>query len=247
MSRPQYYFVHLPKCAGTSLLKSLGRMGKRRLIIVSRFPQSKRSAMEGLNQQLTQRRLSICDPDLIFGHDVFCGIHQTSSRQVRYATIMRSPVSRWISQYRYIVDCSQNPKSPIHDYSRDAVICDGQTLTMAQCADRGNWTNMMANYLAAAMDPDLDSARWGIDCDRRIETMALTMVDQMHFVGFVDQIDDAEATISGWFGLRPKLKKVNVSRARVDSHIDDRTREKIAAINQIDQTIYEAAKVKMGR
>lgn len=247
MSRPQYYFVHLPKCAGTSLLKSLGRMGKRRLIIVSRFPQSKRSAMEGLNQQLSQRRLTAGDPDLIFGHDVFYGIHQTSTRTVRYATIMRSPISRWISQYRYIVDCSQNPKSPIHDYSRDAVTRNGLTLTMAQCADQGNWTNMMANYLAAAVDPDLDSARWGIDCDQQIETMALTFIQRMHFVGFVDQIDDAEATISDWFGLRPKLRKVNVSRAKIDPQIDDRTREKIAAINHIDQTIYDAAKVKMDR
>lgn len=116
---------------------------------------------------------------------------------------------------------------------------------MDQCADQGSWTNMMANYLAAAMDPDLNSARWGIDCNQRLETMALALIDRMRFVGFVDQVADAEATISGWFGLRPKLRKVNVSQAKVGDQIDDRTREKIAAINAIDQSIFDAAKVKM--
>lgn len=238
----QYYFIHLPKCAGTSLLRSLSRMRKRRLMIVSTFPQSKRAAKEGLNQQLTNRRMSIDDLDLIFGHDVFYGIHEQTSRPVQYATVMRDPVQRWISQYRYIVDCSQDKKSPIHDFAHSKVVNKGQILSMDDCVQKGYWTNMMTNYLAAALDPNLDSARWEIQSDDQLLEMATTFVDQMDFIGFVDSIVEDEATIAGWFGLKPKLKVVNSSKTKVVDEISDQTLEAIEQINSIDQVVYDRAK-----
>ena len=242
MTRPQYFFVHLPKCAGTSLLKSLGRVGKRRLIIVSKYPQSKRAAQTGLNQLLADRRLTIDDPDMIFGHDVFHGIHQNSTRPVHYATIMRDPVQRWISQYRYMVDCSQNKSSPIHEYSRKAVVEGEQILSMEQCAQRGQWTNMMTNYLAAAFDTNLESARWGIQSQEQLSQMALGFVDKMSFIGFVDSIAEDEATIAKWLRLRPKLKVVNSSKTQVVQRPSDQTLNSIREINGLDQVIYDHAK-----
>lgn len=244
MLRPQYYFVHLPKCAGTALLKSLGRIGNRRLVIVSKYPQSKRAALDGFNQQLADRRLNIDDPDLIFGHDVFFGLHQNSMRPVHYATVMRAPVSRWISQYRYMVDCSQNPSSPIHQYARSAVVKNNRPLSMEQCADQGQWTNMMTHYLAAANDPNLESARWGIQSDDQIRDMALALVDKMSFIGFVDSIAEDEATISRWFGLKPKLRVVNSSKTQVEQNLDEKTLASIRKINGLDQVIYDYAKKK---
>lgn len=240
----QYYFVHLPKCAGTSLLKSLSRMGKRRLVIVSRFPQSKRTALEGLNQQLARQKQSIDDPDLIFGHDVFFGIHQNSNRPVQYATVMRDPVQRWISQYRYIVDCSQDKSSPIHDYAYSAVVYNGRVLSMEDCAVKGQWTNMMTNYLAAANDPNLDSARWGIQSDDQLKQMAFEFVDKMAFIGFVDSIQKDEAEIAGWFGLRPKLKVTNSSKTKVSDQVSDQTLAAIEQINALDQALYDRAKAR---
>jgi hypothetical protein len=239
----QYYFVHLPKCAGTALLKSLSRMGKRRLMIVSKFPQSKRAAQAGLNQQLADRRLRIDDPDLIFGHDVFWGIHQLSNRRVAYATVMRDPVQRWISQYRYMVDCSQDKHSPIHAYASSAVVEAGRVLTMKQCAQRGQWTNMMTNYLAAAVEPNLDSARWGIESSDQLREMAIEFLQKMEFVGFVDSIAEVETTIAGWFGLKPKLKVVNSSKTKVGDDICPETVELIRQINLIDQAVYDHAKI----
>ena len=247
MMRPQYFFVHLPKCAGTSLLKSLGRVGKRRLIIVSKYPQSKRAAQTGLNQLLADRRLTIEDPDMIFGHDVFHGIHQNSTRPVRYATIMRDPVERWISQYRYMVDCSQNTSSPIHEYSRKAVVDNDQTLSMTQCAERGLWTNMMTNYLAAAFDSNLESARWGIQSQDQLREMALAFVEQMAFIGFVDSIAGDEATIAKWLGLRPKLKVVNSSKTKVVEQPSGRTLGVIREINSLDQVVFDHAKMRRAR
>ena len=244
MMQPQYFFVHLPKCAGTSLLKSLGRVGKQRLIIISKYPQSKRAAQTGLNQLLAQWRLTIDDPDMIFGHDVFYGIHQNSTRPVHYATIMRDPVKRWISQYRYMVDCSQNKSSPIHDYSRSAVVEGDQILSMMQCAQRGLWTNMMTNYLAAAFDSNLESARWGIHSHDQLQEMALAFVDRMTFVGFVDSIAEDEATIAKWLGLRPKLKIVNSSKTKVAEQPAKETLELIREINRLDEVIYDHAKAR---
>jgi len=245
--RSQHFFVHLPKCAGTSLLKSLGRIGKRRLMIVSKYPQSKRAALEGLNRQLADRRLTIEDPDLIFGHDVFYGIHQSSERPVHYATVLRCPVQRWISQYRYIVDCSQNPRSPIHEYSRSAVVEDGQILSMQQCAERGLWTNMITNYLAAAVDPDLNTGRWYIESEVRLKEMAIDFIDRMSFIGFVDSMVEDEATICEWFGLSSKLKVVNSSKTRVAEKLSDQTQEMICQINAIDQAVFDYARTSRGR
>ena len=224
------------------MLKSLGRVGKRRLIIISKFPQSKRAAQTGLNQLLADRRLTIDDPDMIFGHDVFHGIHQNSTRPVHYATIMRDPVERWISQYRYMVDCSQNTSSPIHEYSRNAVVEGDQILTMTQCADRGLWINMMTNYLAAAFDTNLESARWGIQSQERLREMALAFVDRMSFIGFVDSMKETEATIAKWLGLRPKLKVVNSSKTKIVEQPNAETLGLIRKINLLDQAIYDHAK-----
>lgn len=225
-------------------LKSLSRMGKRRFVIVSRFPQSKRTALEGLNQQLARQKQSIDDPDLIFGHDVFFGIHQNSNRPVQYATVMRDPVQRWISQYRYIVDCSQDKSSPIHDYAYSAVVYNGRVLSMEDCAVKGQWTNMMTNYLAAANDPNLDSARWGIQSDDQLKQMAFEFVDKMAFIGFVDSIQKDEAEIAGWFGLRPKLKVTNSSKTKVSDQVSDQTLAAIVQINALDQALYDRAKAR---
>lgn len=219
-------------------------MGKRRLVIVSRFPQSKRTALEGLNQQLARQKQSIDDPDLIFGHDVFFGIHQNSNRPVQYATVMRDPVQRWISQYRYIVDCSQDKSSPIHDYAYSAVVYNGRVLSMEDCAVKGQWTNMMTNYLAAANDPNLDSARWGIQSDDQLKQMAFEFVDKMAFIGFVDSIQKDEAEIAGWFGLRPKLKVTNSSKTKVSDQVSDQTLAAIEQINALDQALYDRAKAR---
>ena len=240
--RTQYYFVHLPKCAGTSLLKSLGRIGKRRLIVVSEYPQSKRAALAGLNQQLADRRLSIDDPDLIFGHDVFFGIHQASHRPVKYATVMRDPVQRWISQYRYLVDCSQDRTSPIYHYANSVVVNKGQLLSMDQCACQGQWTNTMTNYLAAANDPNLDSARWQVESNERLSQLAFEFVNKMDFIGFVESIEEDEATISRWLGLKPKLKVTNTSKTEVADEISNQTLKLIREINALDQAVYDRAR-----
>ena len=102
----------------------------------------------------------------------------------------------------------------------------------------------MTNYLAAAFDPNLDSARWEIQSDDQLRQMAFEFVDKMAFIGFVDSIDKDEAAIAGWFGLRPKLKVTNSSKTEVADEIGDETLEAIRQINAIDQALYDRAKAR---
>ena len=115
---------------------------------------------------------------------------------------------------------------------------------MTQCAERGQWTNMMTNYLAAAFDPNLESARWGIQSKDQLRQLALAFVNRMDFIGFVDSMAEDEATIAKWLGLRPKLKVVNSSKTKVAEKPSEETLELIREINELDQEIYDRAKVK---
>ena len=101
---------------------------------------------------------------------------------------------------------------------------------------------MMTNYLAAAVDPNLATARWGVQSDDQLKQMAFEFVDKMAFIGFVDSIKEDEAAIAQWFGLRPKLNVANSSKTRVADEISEQTLEAIRQINVLDQSVYDRAK-----
>jgi hypothetical protein len=95
---PVYIFLHIPKTAGTSLV----RMMKESLA------PGEYLDLYGVNRttDVLARELAELSPErkqrvrFAAGHQVWHGIHEALGRPARYITFLRSPVARVLSCYR---------------------------------------------------------------------------------------------------------------------------------------------------
>lgn len=239
--RTQFFYVHLPKCAGTAVLKSLQRVGKQRHLVLSESPSSKQQAKKNLIARLEARGQTIEDVDLIIGHDVFSRLEAESRRPSFFFTVLRHPVQRYISHFRYFVDCAKNRRSPIHDFAKQKMAPDGKLLSLEEAIDRKYWCNLMTNYLASAHHPDLTKGRWQVEDDQKLP-YALDFVHRMDFLGFVDSLESDVATICELLGLRRQLKVVNRSKSKILDPISKEIVKKIEANNELDVLLYADAR-----
>ena len=239
--KPIYLFVHLPKCAGTSIIKSLSRVGKRKYIILSDSPESKLQALSDLQAELKRGRQQLDDIDLVMGHDVFHGIHSLAQRPAAYFSFLRDPVTRYVSHYRYLSDCAKNRRSPIHEFAKNKMAPDGRLLSIQESIDRQYFSNVMTNHLAAANDPDLTTKRWKIEDPQRLYELAATFLDSMDFIGFVETISQDTETICQKLGLPSSMRLTNLSKTHLETALDESVIAGIKQLNDLDQPLYEHA------
>ncbi len=104
--RPRICFIHMPKCAGTSIINALRHHYPRRNIRRLQTAPA-RAAAATLNQGLDFRsnilayHLSEPDAELVFGHYQVTPEIVAAHPEFDFVTILREPVSRFISNYRY--------------------------------------------------------------------------------------------------------------------------------------------------
>ncbi len=215
------------------------------MLILSESPESKNAALEDCKTEVRARRQKIEDVDLIIGHDVFYGLHTISKRPAEYITILRDPVVRYVSQYRYLVDCAQDSQSPIHEFACNKMTDGDRLLTIQESVDRQYWHNLVTNYLAAANHPDWSTKRWQIDDPREQLSLARDLISKMSFIGFVETLEQDTATLCAKLGLSYKLPVVNQSKSKVAPELPESTLAGIRELNALDQEIYDLAKTLM--
>lgn len=240
-TEPQYFFLHIPKCAGTAVLKSLSRIGKKRYLILSESPQSKSQALKDAEAHIASRRQKPEDIDLVLGHDVFLGLDQIAERPAFYFTFLRDPVARYISHYRFLVDCANDKRHPIHAFAQTRIQPKGETLSLAQYVATGDYANLMSHYLAAANHPDLASKRWEVQEPDELKMLAMAALEKMSFVGTVETSADDLAVLCKHLNLKVETPVVNRSKTQVVGQIDADILTKIRKINATDQCVYERA------
>lgn len=234
-------YVHLPKCAGTTLIKSFARLGRARHLIVSRSPDSKAQALADLKALMEERLVDSRELAAVSGHDVFFGLHEVSDREPVYATILREPVARYISHYRFFVDCALDKEHIIHDYARGLMIENGQPITLEEFTDRKMVSNIMATYLAAANHPDRQTSRSSLQNRDEIIELASGALRRMDFIGLVEKFPDDLSRLCSIAGI-PAAPAANKSvHAVPEKEIDDALLQKILDNNRLDIEIYQLA------
>jgi len=173
---PLVLFLHMPKCAGTSIRKQLE--GHPEAIRLNTLYSDNLTAkdIEHFAEQNAEKS------DIYFGH-FWYGIHRYIPRPSRYVTVLRNPLTVITSVYFFRKYTVQDPSF---------VACE----TIYDALDRhpDYFGNIMTRYLAGIPA--------GVPVDERAVEFACRKLDsRFDYVGFSESIVETCADLSRYFGV----------------------------------------------
>ena len=213
-----FFFLHLPKTAGTSLRNALSAAIGERLVPVYRFRP------DWTQDAAVARRDSIPPDAIIFGHYPW-GFHKRFDQPPRYATILRHPFDRVVSWYRWQATHSH---LPFHDQIRAG-------LPLGDMIEAGldrTLTNDMTAYISGGAPAGLS--------DVSAVEAAKANLQTFEFVSVVEALVLDLPNLSKAIGVPlPALPVENASDFNLP--IDNETRAIVAKHNALDLQLFEFA------
>ncbi len=231
-------FVHIPKAGGSTLHSILDRQYRPETDI--RCDIQKPGALDRM-LALTprQRAEALC----IRGHMPY-GTHVYMDRPVRYITMLRDPVKRFISKYRNIV---RNPQRALDLNFPAADVGDLETFVEAQIERNAmNFqTRILAGYLDLA-DPVPPFAPLPADA---LDVALAHIEKDFAVVGVMERFDESLVLMKrelGWGNLNYARRNVGFRGPRpnqVPAALENRIRE----LNNLDVQLYRWALTQLDR
>jgi Sulfotransferase family len=240
-----YLFLHLPKCAGTTIIRSLRRVGYFRYVRTPTWhdaKHSKQDVIDAVRGAMARKWVNASTVDVILGHSVFYGLDEISERPAFYFTFLRDPVSRYVSLYRFLVDCAFDRSSDIHEGARKLVIENGKAIGLGAFAERGYTPNDMTRRLAAANHPDRMIGSYVHMEDKELLELAADFLRKMSFIGLVEDLDHDLSEIADRLQVSPLRGRLNQSHSPAPLLEDSGLLRRIRENNQLDLQIYDIAK-----
>lgn len=216
MQTEQVIFMHIPKAAGQTM----------RSIIARQYPHHQLYAVEGPVHQTRLR-----SPDqaaltrVLMGHVPY-GFHQHLEGPSSYITVLREPVSRVLSLYRYIVT---TPKHPLHDQVLDRSLIE----FVSGQVDVEEIENGQTRQIAGVSEgrPDASSLA------RAKQNLA-----DFAAIGLVERFDESVMLFKKRLGWKmPFYVPKNVTRG-VHADLTMEAREIIRDRNSLDLELYQFAR-----
>jgi len=211
--------MHVPKTGGQTIQSPL----------LMNFPQSERIYLDNLDRPLDEamngipleRRLTA---GLVWGHTPY-GVHQYMPQRCEYFTILREPIARVVSVYKYII---RTPEHGLHD----RLLAAGMSLEeyLEAGIDEGQTENSQTRQLSGrqfdALDPDaLETAK------RNLESCLV--------VGLTERFEETFVLLRRTLGLRMRFyRTMNVSP---QYHVSERAVELARERNEFDLELYSFA------
>jgi hypothetical protein len=245
-------YLHIPKAAGTSVRKALGRAYDRReraYVYNSRSVWGAVTAARLADLPEEQRRRL----RLVFGHFHY-GIHEVIPRPAAYVAVLRHPLERVISLYHHrrrdsrkhrLLDPRRFRAGRPAQLERELFRRYGATIEEWVFERRAlEVDNGMVRLIAAR--PRVPFGQ----CPDDLLAEALEHVDR-HFAALLVQ-EDMAASVGVLERLvgRPlsRLGQDNVNRARPPiADVDPNVRDRIAELNRLDTRLYEIALERFDR
>jgi hypothetical protein len=169
-------------------------------------------------------------------------MHEVSPKVPFYATMLRDPVQRYLSHYRYLIDCGRDPNSRLHEFAVQKLQDGKRIRSLEEFVERGELCNVMTHYLAGAMHPDRQSGRWYVTDAGELLELATALLEKVDFVGLVEHMPQDLQLICRQAGVKPVSGVVNASRASLASPPDADLLQRIRALNSLDEEIYQRAR-----
>lgn len=239
-----FLFLHLPKCAGTSLLKMFSEVGRRRCVTVAEN-ENKLAAFESVQRQMKASWIRPSRLKLIQGRNVLRGMERFApAKQPFFFTFVREPVERFVSQFAFYEVLADTPNHPGHAMAVARIGEGHDRLSLEQFVEQCQGVNMMTRAIASAwLTPDEEPSWWHAPKSGCFAP-AKQMLGQMSFIGLVEDFATHARMVCQWMGIRPKDVRLNQSKPL---DISNDLRKKIRELVVDDLEIYEFAKQRSGR
>lgn len=219
------FFSHIPKTAGTSL----------KFLVKEYSPNAvhiQKNQFSLLNPQLeflSNLKKLYPQPPLVMGHFSY-GVHRFLGLKPSYITILRNPLDRVVSMYKYL------KTHPADDNDHHEYLNSGNSLfTFVNSCVTESTNNHMCRMIAG-IPPDaglLLNDQWLLD-------LALHNLKRDYFlVGIVDEIDRFTSDLSEILGW-PKIATPRLNVAHGESYeLDIKTKNIILKRNLLDMKLFE--------
>lgn len=225
-------FHHIPKTAGSTL----------NAVLDANYPVGTIYSIESpIVEALTVFRTLPAERRRTFhvvrGHGVW-GLHAWLEQPCMYATLLRDPVDRLVSQYYFIRGSPNHPLNQalrsrgktLSEYLRNGINLqadNGQVRALSRCAD------------------SVDAPAPYGSCSRTmLETALHNLTAHYALVGVTERFDDFLALakrVLGWRELGYSRRKVTKTRPAADE-LDTEDRAVIQEYSRLDQELYAAAR-----
>ena len=230
MNRP-FFFLHIPKTAGTTLNTILDdNLPKDR--ILSLYTESQHRALA-----------DICYDDLalyklVRGHVFITDFTEILDGPVpfRVFTFLRDPVQRVISEFHFL---KRWPKSHLYDYLNRNDVSLLEYVTSDEKVLRNRGRNNMVNSLSGVRGADLDE---GLDLAWH------HLKDRFAFFGILERFDESLLMLKRLMGLGSAFyERQNVRGTSLDAPLTREEFEIICEHNRYDLLLYERAVEEFSR
>jgi hypothetical protein len=227
-------FLHVPKTAGVSVSSYLKeRYAPGRVLEV--VPPDYLASEAAIRDLDASRKLGI---GLVLGHFSY-GMHEAFEQECRYFSILRDPISRLVSLYRYT---RATPEHPRHDHARRMSLVEfansGIHPELENCQTKMLSGRLESNFIAGngpCTAEDLRRAKTHIDEGFAIcgiyEELAATMSDL--------------ASLMGW--PRQRIEHRNRTAGVPGDEVQAADRNALAAVCEFDVALYEYARERFVR
>lgn len=252
-----YIFLHIQKCGGTTFHTHIDKNLKPEQVISLydgyRNFDVQRGKWEYIDNRTDAERylrsLSESQKEkvkVIYGRDLWYGIHKHFTQTPRYVVFFREPVTRIVSNYNYYRKIAETADQEIKKISntvrrleiehiRQEMQEDGKTVSFDYWLKHRARPNYMLSHLI----------KWGFieSTSAKISTEDIQQaLDKFYFVGLTESFDTDAAFLYYKLGLHGPYTNQNVSEKFFVLKDNKKVEEMILSRNTPDQELYEYAR-----
>jgi Galactose-3-O-sulfotransferase len=194
-------------------------------IVARQFPPHEISAIEGRLGQTRRPSLGSLRQTKIFIGHIHYGFHQHLQGASTYVTILREPVSRVLSLYRYI---ATNPQHYLHEQVADRSLID----FVSSQVDTEEVENGQTRQIAGVTQGSPNGAS--------LLRAKQNLAEAFAAVGLVERFDESLILFKRRLGWKmPFYVRKNVTRRSLEEEATNEAREIISSRNTLDVELYE--------